>query len=175
VVQLIGLLIIGVAGVAYPRLMLAVYIPLIVIVSICAALFMDNLATVRNDTGAAKEAVTDPQTGIMSLLSSEPSARSSATASRSGWCCRTSSTAPRCRRPPVTFIGPLLGSLIRPLGGWLSDRVGGTRVTFWNFLLMGVATLVCVWPPTPRRWRCSPPVSSPCSCSPGGQTAPRTR
>ncbi len=43
------------------------------------------------------------------------------------------------------FIGPLLGALIRPLGGWLSDRVGGARVTFWNFVVMLVAAIALVW------------------------------
>lgn len=44
----------------------------------------------------------------------------------------------------VTFLGPLLGSLSRPVGGWLSDRFGGARVTFWNFGLMiaGVAVIL---------------------------------
>ncbi len=37
------------------------------------------------------------------------------------------------------FIGPLAGALIRPLGGWLSDRVGGAKVTFWNFAVMFLA------------------------------------
>jgi len=39
------------------------------------------------------------------------------------------------------FVGPLLGALIRPLGGWLADRIGGTRVTFWNFVVMFAASL----------------------------------
>ena len=34
------------------------------------------------------------------------------------------------------FVGPLLGALVRPLGGWLSDRLGGGKVTFWNFAVM---------------------------------------
>jgi NNP family nitrate/nitrite transporter-like MFS transporter len=34
------------------------------------------------------------------------------------------------------FLGPLLGALARPAGGWLADRAGGARVTFWNFLAM---------------------------------------
>jgi NNP family nitrate/nitrite transporter-like MFS transporter len=37
------------------------------------------------------------------------------------------------------FAGPLVGALIRPLGGWLSDRIGGARVTFWNFIVMFAA------------------------------------
>jgi NNP family nitrate/nitrite transporter-like MFS transporter len=39
------------------------------------------------------------------------------------------------------FIGPLMGALARPLGGWLSDRLGGARVTFWNFVVLMVATI----------------------------------
>jgi MFS transporter, NNP family, nitrate/nitrite transporter len=41
----------------------------------------------------------------------------------------------------VAFLGPLVGSVARPLGGLLADRVGGARVTFWNFVVMGAATL----------------------------------
>jgi len=39
------------------------------------------------------------------------------------------------------FIGPLLGALVRPLGGWLSDRLGGGKVTFWNFAVMLIAAI----------------------------------
>ncbi len=41
----------------------------------------------------------------------------------------------------VAFLGPLVGSLSRPLGGLLSDKVGGAVVTFWNFIAMGAATI----------------------------------
>lgn len=34
------------------------------------------------------------------------------------------------------FLGPLVGALVRPVGGWLSDKIGGARVTFWNFIVM---------------------------------------
>jgi NNP family nitrate/nitrite transporter-like MFS transporter len=37
------------------------------------------------------------------------------------------------------FLGPLVGALARPVGGWLSDKVGGARVTLWNFLVMALA------------------------------------
>ena len=42
------------------------------------------------------------------------------------------------------FIGPLIGALIRPLGGWLADRLGGARVTYWNFVVMFAASLAIV-------------------------------
>jgi MFS transporter, NNP family, nitrate/nitrite transporter len=41
----------------------------------------------------------------------------------------------------ITFIGPLLGSLIRPFGGKLADRYGGARVTFFTFIAMVVASV----------------------------------
>ncbi|MEI7868384.1 MAG: MFS transporter [Candidatus Methylumidiphilus sp.] len=37
------------------------------------------------------------------------------------------------------FLGPLVGALVRPVGGWLADKLGGARVTFWNFIIMGAA------------------------------------
>jgi NNP family nitrate/nitrite transporter-like MFS transporter len=37
------------------------------------------------------------------------------------------------------FLGPLVGALVRPVGGWLSDKLGGARVTFWNFVAMAAA------------------------------------
>ena len=144
VVQLVGLLIIGVSGTAHPRLLVAVYIPLIVIAAVCAALFMDNLATVRNDTGAAREAATDPQTAIMSFLYIGTFGSFIGYSFAFGLVLQNQFHRSPLQAAAVTFIGPLLGSLIRPLGGWLSDRIGGTRVSFWNFLAMGVATLVCI-------------------------------
>ncbi|GAA3303224.1 hypothetical protein GCM10020295_51220 [Streptomyces cinereospinus] len=44
----------------------------------------------------------------------------------------------------VTFIGPLLGSLIRPVGGALADRYGGAKITLWNYVAMAAATGVVV-------------------------------
>jgi NNP family nitrate/nitrite transporter-like MFS transporter len=41
----------------------------------------------------------------------------------------------------LAFLGALVGSLARPLGGKLADRIGGARVTFWNFVAMTVASL----------------------------------
>src|SRR5205807_8137672 len=41
----------------------------------------------------------------------------------------------------IAFLGPLVGSLSRPLGGLLADKIGGAKVTFWNFVAMGGATM----------------------------------
>lgn len=34
-----------------------------------------------------------------------------------------------------------MGALIRPVGGWLSDKVGGAKVTFWNFIVMIIGVI----------------------------------
>ncbi|HWF16840.1 MAG TPA: hypothetical protein VG244_11715, partial [Acidimicrobiales bacterium] len=42
------------------------------------------------------------------------------------------------------FMGALVGSLARPIGGWLSDRVGGARVTLAVFVGMAVFTILAI-------------------------------
>jgi NNP family nitrate/nitrite transporter-like MFS transporter len=39
------------------------------------------------------------------------------------------------------WIGAGVGALIRPLGGWLSDKVGGARVTHWDTIIMIGSTI----------------------------------
>ena len=41
----------------------------------------------------------------------------------------------------IAFLGPLVGSLSRPFGGLLADKVGGAIVTMLNFIAMGAATI----------------------------------
>ncbi|MGI5398612.1 nitrate/nitrite transporter [Streptomyces sp. CA-135486] len=142
VVQLVGLAVIGAA--AGPRLLLGIYIPLILVSAVCAALFMNNLAPVKNDTGASKEAVRDPHTWIMSFLYIGTFGSFIGYSFAFGLVLQTQFGRTPLQAASITFIGPLLGSLIRPLGGWLADRYGGARITLWNFLGMGAATGVVV-------------------------------
>lgn len=43
------------------------------------------------------------------------------------------------------WLGPLVGACVRPFGGWLADRLGGARVTFWNFIVMALAVGGVLW------------------------------
>jgi NNP family nitrate/nitrite transporter-like MFS transporter len=43
------------------------------------------------------------------------------------------------------WLGPLVGSLIRPVGGWLSDKLGGARVTQWDTVVMIFSALGVAW------------------------------
>src|SRR5262249_47840563 len=42
------------------------------------------------------------------------------------------------------WMGALVGSLARPFGGWLSDRIGGARGALWDFVAMGAAASLVV-------------------------------
>ncbi len=39
------------------------------------------------------------------------------------------------------FLGPLVGALSRSFTGWIADRFGGGRVTFWVFVLMAAGVI----------------------------------
>ncbi len=43
------------------------------------------------------------------------------------------------------FLGPLVGALARPVGGWVADRLGGARVTLVNFAAMVAAVLAVLY------------------------------
>ncbi|MFE1176010.1 nitrate/nitrite transporter [Streptomyces sp. NPDC058773] len=145
VIQLLGLLVIGTAGAAHPRIVLAVYVPLIVVAAVCAALFMDNLAPVTNDTGAALDAAREPHTWVMSLLYLGTFGSFIGYSFAFGLVLQNQFARTPLQAASLTFIGPLLGSLIRPVGGRLADRFGGARITLGNFAAMGLATGVVIY------------------------------
>ncbi len=41
------------------------------------------------------------------------------------------------------FLGAAMGAAIRPVGGWLSDKLGGARVTHWDTIIMIASTIGC--------------------------------
>jgi NNP family nitrate/nitrite transporter-like MFS transporter len=143
-VQLAGLAVIAVAGAGHPRVLLGIYLPLIVLAAVCAARWMDNLGPVRNDAGAAREAVRDAHTWIMSFLYIGTFGSFIGYSFAFGLVLQTQFARTPLQAASLTFLGPLLGSLVRPLGGQLADRFGGARITLWNFAAMGAAALVVV-------------------------------
>ncbi|MDC0772762.1 nitrate/nitrite transporter [Streptomyces sp. HD] len=142
VVQLVGLAVIGASG--GPRLLLGIYIPFIVIAAVLAWLKMDSISSVKNDTGAAKDAVKDAHTWIMSFLYIGTFGSFIGYSFAFGLVLQTQFGRTPLQSAYITFIGPLLGSLIRPLGGWLADRFGGAKITLWNYIAMAAATAVIV-------------------------------
>jgi MFS transporter, NNP family, nitrate/nitrite transporter len=128
-----------------------VWIPFVVLAALCAWFYMDSLAQARTDRQAYGMALRNRQTWIMSLL------YIGTFGSFIGYSFALplviKNTFPEFlgHHPFIAnylaglaFIGALIGSLTRPLGGLLSDRVGGARVTLAVFLGMAVFTLVAV-------------------------------
>lgn len=58
-----------------------------------------------------------------------------------GFAMLTKTLFPEVNPLTYAFLGPLVGSLTRPVGGWVSDKLGGARVTLWTFVGMVLAVL----------------------------------
>lgn len=139
VVQLVGLLILATAGKDHPRLVAGIYLPFIVLAALGAALYMDNLAQMNNDRRAMRDVCKDAHAGIMSLLYIGTFGSFIGFGFAFGQVLQVQFKADfdtPIKAAYLTFLGPLLGSLIRPVGGWAADKVGGAKVTFWNFVAM---------------------------------------
>lgn len=124
-----------------------VWMPFIVAVALLAWLRMDSLTQARTDPEPYLTALRNRQTAVISLL------YIGTFGSFIGYSFALpiliKSTFPSFLAHHVFiatylaglgFVGALVGSLARPLGGWLSDRFGGARVTLWCFGGMALAT-----------------------------------
>ncbi|MFI6601102.1 MFS transporter [Nonomuraea sp. NPDC050536] len=136
-VQLVLPLVIGAFGLAWAGWF---WVPFIVVAAACAWLFMDNLSAARARPREQLAVAGNAQTWIMSLL--YVGTFGSFIGYSTAFPLLAKSLFPGAPWQAVAFAGPLLGSLIRPLGGWLSDRLGGARVTLWNFALMAVGVVL---------------------------------
>lgn len=146
--QIVGLIVLATAGAAHPRMLLLVYIPLIGVAALCAALFMNNLSHVRNDKRSLRDATRDRHTWVMSFLYIGTFGSFIGFSFAFGQVLLVQ--FPETFTKPIeaayiTFLGPLIGSLIRPVGGWMADRLGGAAVTFWNFVGMAAAAGVVLF------------------------------
>lgn len=144
-VQLIGLLVLATAGKEHPRVLLGIYMPLVVLAAVGAALTMNNLSQARNEKGAMREILSEPNTWIISLLYIGTFGSFIGFGFAFGQVLQVqfaSDFNTPIKAAQLTFIGPLLGSLIRPVGGLLADRFGGARVTLTNFVAMAAAALL---------------------------------
>jgi len=153
-IQLVGLLVIATAGNRSPSMVCAVYLVLIACAALGAALFMDNLGGQPTSLRALVDVLRYRDSWVMSILYigtfgsfigysfafgqvlqihflADLTHGSTATAAMQ-------STA-ALHSAQIAFLGPLLGSVARPLGGMLADRIGGGRITFVTFVAMVAA------------------------------------
>lgn len=155
VVQIIGLLVIAVAGNRSPYWVCACYLVLLAIAGIGAALFMNNLDQHRIDLTAMRSILSVRDTWTISLLYIGTFGSFIGFSFAFGQVLLINFTAggqtaaqASLHAAQIAFIGPLLGSVSRVYGGKLADRIGGSRVTLAVFagmiaaagLLIGIST-----------------------------------
>ncbi|MBD8080346.1 MFS transporter [Cellulosimicrobium arenosum] len=130
----VPLVIVAGAGIALERAGLMM-IPFIILAAFLAWRFMDNLSTAKADPRSFAAATRTKHTWIISFLY----------IGTFGSFIGYSGAFPTLLNnqfPDVTlsiaFMGALVGSVTRPLGGIIADRFGGTRVTIVSYAVMGL-------------------------------------
>jgi NNP family nitrate/nitrite transporter-like MFS transporter len=123
-----------------------VWVPFIAVCAVAAWFFMDDLATSRASFSDQLVIFRSKHTWIMCWL--YLGTFGSFVGYSAGFPLLGKNQFPQVNVLAYAWLGPLIGALIRPLGGWLSDKLGGARVTFWNFIAMaaGVAGVLAFLP-----------------------------
>ncbi len=124
-----------------------VWMPFIVLASMLAWRYMDSLTQAEADKGSYVTAMKTGQTWIMSFLYIGTFGSFIGFSFALPLVIKNTFPEFLAGHPFIaaylaglSFVGALIGSVSRPLGGWLSDKMGGARVTLWVFLGMAVFT-----------------------------------
>jgi NNP family nitrate/nitrite transporter-like MFS transporter len=151
VIQLLGLLVIATVSNTAPEIVCAIYLVLIGLAAIGAALFMDNLRNQKSNMGAMVEAMRYKHSWVMSFLYIGTFGSFIGFSFAFGQVLQINflaggSTAAQAslHAAQISFLGPLLGSISRPFGGKLADRIGGGKITLYVFVAMMFAAGILV-------------------------------
>ncbi|MCE9600047.1 MAG: NarK family nitrate/nitrite MFS transporter [Spirochaetia bacterium] len=120
-----------------------IWIPFIVLALFTTWFFMNNLRVAQASFFEQFKVLKDKHAWLMSLL--YLGTFGSFIGYSAGFPLLIKSQFPDINPLQYAFIGPLVGSVLRPAGGWLADKLGGATVTFWNFFLMMSAALGVVY------------------------------
>jgi len=151
VIQLIGLFVISAISNTAPEIVCAIYLVAIALAALGAAFFMDNLRNQRSNLGAMVEALRYKHSWVMSFLYIGTFGSFIGFSFAFGQVMQINylaggDTAAQAslHAAQIAFIGPLLGSVARPFGGKLADRIGGGKVTLYVFVAMIFAAGILV-------------------------------
>ena len=151
VIQLVGLLVIATVSNTAPEIVCAIYLVLIACASLGAAVFMDNLRNQRSNLSALGEALRYRHSWVMSFLYIGTFGSFIGFSFAFGQVLQINflaggDTAAQAslHAAQISFLGPLLGSIARPFGGKLADRIGGGRITLYTFVAMMFAAGILV-------------------------------
>jgi NNP family nitrate/nitrite transporter-like MFS transporter len=116
-----------------------VWVPLIAVCAIAAWIFMDDLASSRANLFGQMGIFRSKHTWIACWL--YLGTFGSFIGYSAGFPLLSKSQFPHVNALAYAWLGPLIGALIRPLGGWLADKLGGAQVTLWNFIAMAAGVV----------------------------------
>lgn len=155
-IQLIGLAVLATAGNRQPYWVCAVYLVFLAVTGIGAALFMDNLDNQKVNLTAMRSILPRIDTWIIALLYIGTFGSFIGFSFAFGQVLQISYLAggqspsqASLHAAQIAFLGPLLGSVARIVGGRIADRLGGGPVTLAAFggmfaaagFLVGVSTI----------------------------------
>jgi MFS transporter, NNP family, nitrate/nitrite transporter len=120
-----------------------IWVPLIVLAVIAAWFGMDNIASVRAGFAEQVAIIRHKHQWRMSWL--YLGTFGSFIGLAAGFPMLVNTEFPAVNAFSFAFVGPLLGALVRPVGGWLADRVGGAIITVWVFVVMTIAPLAAAF------------------------------
>jgi NNP family nitrate/nitrite transporter-like MFS transporter len=151
VIQLIGLLVIATVSNTAPYIVCAIYLVLVGLAAVGAAMYMDNLGNQRSNLGAMVEAMRYKHSWVMSFLYIGTFGSFIGFSFAFGQVLQINYLAggdtpaqASLHAAQIAFLGPLLGSISRPFGGKLADKVGGGKITLYVFTAMIFAAGILV-------------------------------
>jgi NNP family nitrate/nitrite transporter-like MFS transporter len=159
VIQLIGLLVIATIGNTAPEIVCAVYLVFIALAAVGAALYMDNLDNQKTNGRSMIDVLKFSDSWWIAFLYIGTFGSFIGFSFAFGQVLQINFLAGLTDGAPATpalqaqaslqaaqiaFIGPLLGSLSRPFGGKLADKIGGGKITLYTFVAMTFATGILV-------------------------------
>ncbi|MDQ3405804.1 MAG: NarK/NasA family nitrate transporter [Actinomycetota bacterium] len=128
------------------------WMPFIIAATLCAWFFMDSLTMAKSDTKSYLTCLRQPQTWVMSILYIGTFGSFIGFSFALPLVIKLTFPHFLADHPFIGtylaglgFLGALIGSFTRPLGGWLSDRIGGARVTLSVFIAMAALTLLAIY------------------------------
>ncbi len=119
-----------------------IWVPFIVLAAVAAWWGMDNIASVDAKFAELVAVVKHKHQWLMSWLYT--GTFGSFIGLAVGFPMLVNTVFPDVDAFQFAFIGPLLAALVRPIGGWLADCLGGAVITVGIFAIMALAALAAV-------------------------------